>query len=95
MASHASAHQFYVGFLSVDADVAVGAVQSFLNFLDNLYSVVGLAQLANLSLIVRVGCGDARIDECCCQPNNVHVDERHCENEEEGGGIFEFVQSVQ
>jgi hypothetical protein len=84
-----------VGFLTVDADIAVGAVQPFLNFLDNLYSVVGLAQPTNLSLIVRVGCSDAGIDEGCCEPNNIHIYECHCEDEEEGGGIFESVESVQ
>ena len=95
VASYAATHQLDVHLLSIDADIAIWTVQSLFYFLHNFDSVIGLAQLTHLPLFVRVAGGNAWVDECCSQPYVIEVDERHCEDEEEGGGIFESVQSVQ
>jgi hypothetical protein len=72
-----------VGFHIVDADVALLAVISIL-FLHYVDPVVCTADLAHLPLVVRVGRGNAWIDEPSGEPGGVKKDEDDGLDEEEG-----------
>lgn len=92
--SHAAANQLDVPFLLVYADVALLAVIP-IQLLHHFNAVVGLANQADLALLLSVRHRNAGIDEARGQPNCVQKDNNDRQDEEEGVRVLSLVELEQ